>query len=217
MHGAHGAAPARGVPAVFLDRDGTLNEEVEGALREPSQLVLYAGAGAALAELKRSGYRLVVCTNQSALARGWLTPQELEAVHAELCRRLAEEGADLDEIRVCPHHPDEGDPPLRRRCGCRKPAPGMLLAAARSSSIDLARSWVLGDAERDLEAGAAIGVRGILIGTGKGRRELERLAREGRRPLFAEDLRAAVRLLLACDAGLGPKEDTPRSGPRASA
>jgi D-glycero-D-manno-heptose 1,7-bisphosphate phosphatase len=181
-------------PAVFLDRDGTVNVDVE-YLSDPDELVLLPGAGAAIAALNRAGYDVVVITNQSGIARGMLDEERLTAIHARLVELLAREGAHVDAIRYCPHHPTEGRPPYRADCDCRKPLPGMIVSAARELSSDLSRSWVVGDSMRDLQAGAALGVPGILVATGKDERHrLGELVRP--EPRFAEDLQAAVALIL---------------------
>lgn len=183
-------------PAIFLDRDGTLIDEVDYLVR-PEELRLIPGAAEALVELARAGYALVLVTNQSAVARGMLSEEGLEEIHARLARELAERGARLDAVYVCPHHPSEGVGAHRRECDCRKPAPGLLVRAARERALDLERSWIVGDSERDLAAGAAVGVRGVLVETGKGRAELEGMRREGREPEWvAEDLGAAARIVI---------------------
>ena len=189
------AAPRR---AVFLDRDGTLHRELASALREPGELEILPGALEGAARLAAAGFALVLVTNQSAIARGTASLDEVEAVNRALAERLAAAGAPLAGVYLCPHHPDEGEPPYRRACACRKPAPGLIQRAAREIDLDLARSWVIGDAERDLQAGAALGVRGVLVLTGKGPRERARLEREGR-PCehVARDLREAADLVLA--------------------
>lgn len=184
-------------PAVFLDRDGTLNVEREGALGRPADLELLPGAARAVARLNAAGMPVVVVSNQSAIGRGWMDHERLAAVRHELGERLAREGAHVDLWRTCPHHPEAALPPYRRACACRKPRPGMLLDAARALGLDLARSWIVGDAERDLLAGAAVGARGILVRTGKGALERDRLEREGRPPaLCARDLGEAVEWIL---------------------
>jgi len=182
--------------AVFLDRDGTINEEVD-YLSDPEQLVLLPGAAAAIRRWNEAGYLVVVVTNQSGIARGLLDEARLREIHDRLREMLRVEGAELDAFYHCPHHPDLGEPPLRARCDCRKPAPGMLLRAAEELGIDLARSWIVGDSLRDLEAGAAAGVRGILVETGKA----DRLP-EGRDGWWsARGLEEAARIVLAGGAG----------------
>lgn len=183
--------------AVFVDRDGTLNREIEGALASPEQVELAPGAAEALASLARAGFALVVVTNQSAIARGELDHERLARVHRHMAAELARGGAAIDLFVACPHHETEGLPPYRRACACRKPEPGMLHDAARRLGLDLARSWLVGDALRDLAAGRAVGARTVLVATGKGARELERARREGSAPeLFVEDLAAAARAIL---------------------
>ena len=184
-------------PAVFLDRDGTLTHEADWVTSK-ERLDLVPSAAEAVAALSRAGFAVVLATNQSAVARGLITEAGLAEIHAHLAAELARGGARLDGVYWCPHHPTEGTPPYRRECECRKPRPGMLLAAARDLDLDLARSFVVGDAERDLAAGAAVGAQGVLVATGKGRAELERMTREGRPPaFFVEDVLAAARAIVA--------------------
>ena len=154
-------------PAVFLDRDGTLNLERE-SVRTPSDLVLFDGVGAALKTLQDAGYALIVVTNQSAIARGDLSEQGLAEIHHCLRELLAADGVSLEDIFHCPHHPTEGHPPLKTTCECRKPAPGMINAAALKHNIDLERSWMLGDNISDIKAAEGAGIRSLLIKTGKG-------------------------------------------------
>ena len=146
--------------AVFLDRDGVLIRE-RGFVTEPAQLSLLPGAAGALALLRRRGFRLVVVTNQSGIARGLLTEGDLARIHADLLTRLraAHPEAFWDALYFCPHHPREGRPPYRTDCACRKPRPGMLLKAAAEHGLDPGRSWMVGDSARDLEAGRAAGCR----------------------------------------------------------
>jgi D-glycero-D-manno-heptose 1,7-bisphosphate phosphatase len=159
---------AGGTPAVFVDRDGTLNREVH-YLRRVADLRLTPGAAAGVRALTDAGFAVVVVTNQSGVARGVIAPATLDAIHAALTRRLARAGARVAGIYVCPHHPSEGAPPLRRRCGCRKPAAGLAVRAARELGLDLARSYVVGDGTGDLGLAAAIGARAVLVRTGHGR------------------------------------------------
>jgi len=191
------SAPAQR-PAVFLDRDGTLNRELEGALTDVGDLELLCGALEGAARLASAGFALVVVSNQSAIARGWADPAQVIAVNRALVERMRAAGAAPAGVYVCPHHPLEGAPPYRRACRCRKPAAGLLERAARELGLDLRRSWIVGDAERDLVAGAALGLPGVLVLSGKGRAERERLQREGRPAArVAADLREAAGLVLA--------------------
>ena len=165
-------------PAVFFDRAGTLLVELPVPLADPARIELLPGAAEVLADVRAAGFLCVLVTNQSAIARGLLDLERLARVHDALRERLAAEGARFDLVLHCPHHPSEGFPPYRRACPCRKPEPGLVLEAARRLPIDLARSWMVGDALRDLECGARAGVRGLLVATGIGAREWSAGARE---------------------------------------
>ena len=125
--------------------------------------------------LQEEGYALIVVTNQSAIARGTLREQELTLVHSRLRQLLASEGVTLDDIIHCPHHPTEGEPPLKCSCDCRKPAPGMIKEAALKHDLDLNRSWMIGDNITDIEAAERAGVRSLLVKTGKGARFSDQL------------------------------------------
>jgi heptosyltransferase-2 len=142
---------------VFLDRDGTLNYD-PGYLKVAAELKLLAGVGPALARLKGAGARLVVVTNQSGVGRGILTLKDLEAIHARLEGLLEQEGAGLDAIYFCPHHPDDG-------CHCRKPEVGMVERAASELHLDLRRSYLIGDHARDIQLAHRVGAKAILITT----------------------------------------------------
>jgi histidinol-phosphate phosphatase family protein len=158
--------------AVFLDRDGVLNEE-RGQISRAEDIALLPGAAAAVKRLKDAGALVVVATNQSAVARGWVDEDGLGVIHARLKSLLAAGGGVLDGIEYCPHHPDAGeaataDPRYRRDCECRKPKPGLLTAAARRWGADLSRSYFVGDSTRDIQAARAAGVAGVLVRTGHG-------------------------------------------------
>ena len=139
--------------AVFLDRDGTMNE-YRGYIRTPEDLVLLPGTGKAVKRLNESGYLVIVVTNQPVIARGELTEEQLREIHDRMETLLGEQGAYVDDIFYCPHHPDGGFPgevaSLKIPCSCRKPEPGMLLKAADKYNIDLKNSWMAGDSERDM-------------------------------------------------------------------
>ncbi len=180
--------------AVFLDRDGTLNIERD-LVRTPEDLSLIDGASSALKALQDEGYALIVVTNQSAIARGTLSVNELNTVHDSLAERLALAGVSLDDILYCPHHPTEGTPPLRTVCECRKPAPGMLKNAATTHDIDLTRSWMIGDNLSDIEAGERAGARSLLVLTGKGQRFADQLSSDR----VVEDLSAAAKKIITED------------------
>jgi D-glycero-D-manno-heptose 1,7-bisphosphate phosphatase len=185
---------AQSRPAVFFDRDGTLTRESDW-VRRPSDLELLPGAAEAVRIVNNAGFVAVLVTNQSAIARGLISESDLEHIHAHLAHELAKENARLDAIYYCPHHPTEGVTALTSVCECRKPRPALLARAARELGLDLARSWILGDAERDLVAGQALGVRGILVSTGKGNDERARLSSVGRPPEHtAQDVLTAARV-----------------------
>jgi len=180
-------------PAVFLDRDGVLTREDPWVLK-PDDVVLLPGAAEGVRLLNEAGIPVLVVTNQSAVARGWIDEVLLGAIHDRLREQLAVSGAHVDAIRHCPHHPTEGVGALRIECACRKPAPGMLQDLAREHRIDLARSWLVGDAARDVEAARAVGVRAALVRTGKGAAELARIVPAPE--IVADRLDEAVSLVL---------------------
>lgn len=183
--------------AVFLDRDGTLNREVN-YLADPAQLELLPGVAEGLARLAQNQWLLCVVTNQSGVARGILSEATLAEIHGRLRELLANEGVTLDWIGHCPHHPEHGTPALRQACNCRKPEPGLLLRAAADLDIDLTRSWMVGDSARDLEAGRSAGCRSILVGTGNGARTFEAMETDERESLLnAPDFPGAADLILA--------------------
>ncbi len=150
-------------PAVFLDRDGTLNEEVN-YLRRKEDLRLFPWTGPAL-RLLQPHFALVIITNQSGIARGLLSEEGLKEIHEHMLRLLCEEGVELQGIYYCPHHRDYGEPPYRQQCNCRKPAPGLYLRAVAELNLDLSRSWAVGDQVRDCTGAIALGCRGILLQT----------------------------------------------------
>jgi D-glycero-D-manno-heptose 1,7-bisphosphate phosphatase len=162
-------------PAVFLDRDGTINEEV-GYLSDPEKVVLIPGAAEALIRLKAAGFKLIVLTNQSGVARGYFTARELAEVNMRLDSMLAEKGAAVDAYYYCPHHPKHGE---MVDCDCRKPKTGMVDTAAREHGIDLARSYFVGDKRTDVQLGKNAGGKSILVLTGFGRDEVLLLEDEG--------------------------------------
>ncbi|WP_316151122.1 HAD-IIIA family hydrolase [Cupriavidus sp. BIC8F] len=155
--------------AVFVDRDGTLNREMDH-LNEPGQLELLAGVELAVRRLNRSEYRVCVVTNQPVVARGECTPESLRQIHNKLETLLGQEGAYVDRIYYCPHHPDKGFagevPELKIDCDCRKPKTGMIEAAVAELNIAKERSWMIGDTTSDLLAAQRAGVRSILVETG---------------------------------------------------
>jgi D-glycero-D-manno-heptose 1,7-bisphosphate phosphatase len=181
-------------PAVFLDRDGTLNLD-RSYILSPAQLALLPGVTTALKRLQGAGFVCVVVTNQSAVGRGLMTDADLENVHAEMNRQLAIDGVKLDAIYACTFAPASDDP-LAIEHPDRKPAPGMLLRAATDLGLELAQSWMIGDTMRDILAGQNAGCREcVLVRTGQGVEEAE----YGRaRPfVVADDLSAAADYILS--------------------
>lgn len=154
--------------AVFLDRDGTINRYV-GFLRSLDEFELIPGVAQAIRKINQSGYLSIVVTNQPVIARGEVSPTQLHEIHNKMETLLGREGAYLDAIYYCPHHPHKGYPgeitELKIECDCRKPKPGMLLQAAEDYNIDLTNSWMVGDSENDVAAGKAAGCYTALLGT----------------------------------------------------
>lgn len=181
--------------AVFLDRDGTINEEV-GFLDAVDRLRLIPGAAAAIRRLNEAGFPVIVVTTQSGIARGILDEPTLEAIHDGLRARLAEEGARVDGIYVCPHHPTEGSTPWRRECDCRKPRPGLMKRAALDHRLDLPASYMIGDKAADMEMGRNAGATTILVLTGYGAEQRARISGAAAPDHVAGDLREAVAWIL---------------------
>lgn len=152
--------------AVFLDRDGTINKYV-GFLTKPEQFALLPGVAEAIKKINKSGNLAIVVTNQPVIARGDCTWEELKEIHDKMETELGMNGAFVDAIYVCPHHPDQGfegeRPEYKRNCDCRKPNPGMIFQAAKDFNIDLSQSIMIGDSERDWEAGKSAGCKAIIV------------------------------------------------------
>lgn len=157
-------------PAIFLDRDGTLNVEVE-RVRTPDDLQLIGGAAEAVGMINRSAFRAILTTNQAVLARGECDAAGLARIHAKLETLLGRAGAWLDAIYYCPHHPHRGYhgevPELKIECDCRKPKPGMVLRAKQDFNLDLGKSWMIGDSALDIRTARNAGMRAALVRTGK--------------------------------------------------
>ena len=179
------SAPAAARRFVLLDRDGTINEEVDH-LDHPDDLALIAGSADAIRRLRGIGLGVVVVTNQAQIGRGLLTEERLEAIHERLTSMLAAEGAAVDAILHCPHAPEE-------RCPCRKPAPGMAIEAATRFGFDPSRAFVVGDHAGDVGMGRAMGATTILVLTGHGVEERTRA--EGSADHVVADLAAAVDII----------------------
>ena len=153
---------AKSVPAIFLDRDGTINVD-HGYVHEIDEFEFIDGVIDAMRELKNMGYALIIVTNQSGIARGKFTEAQFETLTEWMDWSLADRGVDLDGIYYCPHHPDAGYPEERKeykiKCTCRKPAPGMLLQAAKDWNIDMGQSYMIGDRSSDVQAGENAGCK----------------------------------------------------------
>jgi D-glycero-D-manno-heptose 1,7-bisphosphate phosphatase len=182
--------------AIFIDRDGTLNEDI-GYVSSPDQLTLYPWAAEAVRLINKAELKAIVITNQSGIARGIYTEETLNAIHQKMIEELAMQGAKLDGVYYCPHHPKIGDSPYRIDCGCRKPKTGMLDRAAREHDIDLSRSFVIGDKASDINLALNAGARAALVMTGYGRDTQAHPDLFPCEPTFvAETLLDAVRLIL---------------------
>ncbi|HEX3559610.1 MAG TPA: HAD family hydrolase [Pyrinomonadaceae bacterium] len=186
--------------AVFIDRDGTISEEV-GYVNHVSRYRVFPFAAEAVRTLNERGWLAVLVTNQAGVARGYFEENLIGAVHQLLSDELERGGARLDAIYYCPHHPSVGEPPYRQDCDCRKPKPGLLLRAARELNLDLARCWMVGDRHSDTELARNAGVRSAFVLTGYGRGELEHQSAAWRHHpnLVAENLFAAVQKIVMSD------------------
>jgi D-glycero-D-manno-heptose 1,7-bisphosphate phosphatase len=185
-------------PAVFLDRDGTINEQM-GYINHLSRFVLLPGIAAAIRLLNEREIPVFVVTNQSGLARGYFPPSLLDEVHLKMTDMLAAEGATVDGIYVCPHHPEAKEEKYREACNCRKPKPGLFTRAALEHNIDLSASYVVGDRWSDLKAAAVCGATGILVlsGYGRGDRDYIGPSQEIQPAHVAEDLVGAVNWIIS--------------------
>lgn len=181
------------VPAVLLDRDGTINVEKKHVYRiEDWEWI--DGAQDAIKQLNQAGFKVIVISNQSGIARGMYRAEDVDRLHAFAAAELTRNGAVIDAFLYCPHHPEFGD---KRPCGCRKPEPGLLLQAATTYGIDLSRSWMIGDKMSDVQAGKKAGTSTILVRTGHG---MEQLDQRDTEQLVADDLAGAVRQIIALGA-----------------
>lgn len=160
--------------AIFLDRDGTLIEEV-GFLKRLEDIQIYPEAFEAVEKINQSGACTIVITNQSGIARGFIREEELRQIHGAIADAFLEREARIDAFYHCPHHPTEGKGPHTQACDCRKPEPGLLLRAAQDLQLDLNSSHMIGDKLRDIEAGHRAGCRSVLVRSGYGQEELRAL------------------------------------------
>jgi D-glycero-D-manno-heptose 1,7-bisphosphate phosphatase len=184
--------------AVFMDRDGTISEEV-GYVNHPSRYRVFAYSTEAVKLLNEAGWLAILVTNQAGVARGYFTEDVITAVHDRLTAELEREGARLDAIYYCAHHPTVGEAPYRFDCDCRKPKPGLIERAARDFEIDLAQSWMIGDRYSDIELARNAHVRSafVLSGYGRGEWEYQRPTWKHEPDLVAEDLLEAVKVIVS--------------------
>ncbi len=177
-------------PAVFLDRDGTINEEV-GYLNDPSRLKLLPKVAEALKILKNAGFKLIVITNQSGPARGYFPKELVFEINELIQKRLSKKGVTLDDFFICFHHPDE-------KCNCRKPKPGLILQALEKYPIDLTKSYLIGDKIIDIETAKSLGIKNILVLTGYGKGELKYIAPKKKiyPDFIAKNLKEAAEIIL---------------------
>jgi D-glycero-D-manno-heptose 1,7-bisphosphate phosphatase len=179
--------------AVFLDRDGTIVEDV-GYLSTPDQIKFIPGAIEAIKKLNEAGYKVVVISNQAGVARGLITEDMLQTIDKTLHRFILNGGAHLDGVYYCPHHPEYGVYPYHQACECRKPHPGLIKRAQRDLNLDLSASYMIGDKATDIEAGKRAGTKTILVLSGRGKEEKEKLKEKPN--YVAEDLLSAVKWIL---------------------
>ena len=186
--------------AVFMDRDGTISEEV-GYVNHVSRYRVFPFAAEAVRTLNEAGWLAVLVTNQAGVARGYFKEDLIGEVHKVLTAELERGGARLDAVYYCPHHPSVGEPPYRFDCDCRKPRPGLLLRAAEDLGLDLSQCWMVGDRYSDTELARNAGARSAFVLTGYGRGELEHQSQAWpRRPdLVAENLLEAVKTIVTSD------------------
>jgi len=157
---------------IFIDRDGTINNEVE-YLNTFSGLKLIPGSSTAIREANELGCKVFVVTNQSGIARGIITEDDLAKIHLTLREVLRQDGAYIDAIYYCPHHPEIGEQLYRIECDCRKPKTGMILRAVKEFDVELSKSYIIGDKMIDIQTGNNSGIKSILVLTGYGKEELK--------------------------------------------
>lgn len=190
--------------AVFLDRDGTICEEADYP-DSPEKMILFPFAAKAIKKLKAAGYKVIIITNQSGIARGYFTVDKLNEIHTHLRTLLGREDATVNDIYFCPHYPDGSVIEYAFKCNCRKPRPGMIIKAEEIHRIDLSISYVIGDKLSDAQLAEELPLRSVLVKTGYGAKEAAKL---GNKQSFqpdhiADDLQAAVEWILENESNTG--------------
>jgi D,D-heptose 1,7-bisphosphate phosphatase len=184
--------------AVFLDRDGTINFD-PGYLGDPKKLILFPDTGKALLLLKNYNFKLIVISNQSGVARGYITEKDVIAVNEEINVQLSKFDVKIDAFYFCPFHPDFNN---EQECICRKPSPQMIINASIEHSIDLKKSYLIGDSDADIKSGINSGVKTILVKTGFGSDSISILQKENKFPSFvAENLTEASKFIIHDSCG----------------
>ena len=191
--------------AVFIDRDGVLNQDPPHYAHRLDQLALIPRSDDAIKLLKDNGYLVIVISNQSGVARGYYTENEVSSFNIALLTEIKKNGGDIDAIYYCPHHPDAKIEKYRLTCNCRKPKPGMLLQAAKEHNIDLQKSYVVGDKWSDIEAGKNAGCQTILVLTGHGTDESLKM-KEDNCPLAADLYEAVNKYIIGKSNSIDVKE-----------
>jgi len=187
-------------PALFMDRDGTISEEV-GYVNHPSRFRLFPYSAAAVKKLNDKDWLAIVVTNQAGVARGYFSEDVILTIHDQMKQQLKQEHAQLDAIYYCAHHPTVGEPPYRLDCDCRKPKAGLINRAVEVFEIDLAASWMVGDRYSDVELAHNAGLRCafVLSGYGRGEWEYQRATWKLQPDLVCENLLEAVESILSLD------------------
>ena len=185
-------------PAVFIDRDGTISEEV-GYINHPSRFRVFPYSAPAIRLLNECGWLAIVVTNQAGVARGYFPEEMIQRVHQSLNLYLASNGARLDAIYYCAHHPSVGEPPYRLDCDCRKPRPGLIRQAMADFQIDVEKSWMVGDRYSDIELARNAGINSafVMSGYGHGEWEHQRGTWKHQPDLTAENLLEAVESIVS--------------------
>ena len=186
--------------AVFIDRDGTMSEEV-GYVNHSSRFRLFPYTATAIKHLNESGWLAIVVTNQAGVARGYFSEDMIETVHAQMTKDVTANGGRIDAIYYCAHHPSVGEPPYRVACDCRKPQPGLINRAAEQFDVDLSSSWMIGDRYSDVELARNAGVKSmfVLSGYGRGEWEHQRTTWSAQPDLVAENLLEAVQMIVSTE------------------